>query len=436
MHVSRRDWLRLAAAGFGGASLCRWFPALAAEAAANAERRRACILLWMSGGPSQLDTFDPKPEHENGGEFKPIDTSVPGIQICEHLPKIAARMEDLAIVRSMSTKEGDHTRATYLGHTGYRPIGPLRYPSLGSLLSKELGRDDAELPNFVSIAPNRIVSPGAFGPGFLGPQYAPLIVGDAGPIANPMANPDSLSVRNIELPEGVDLAQSDARLGLLDTLETGFTAMRPDLPAESHRTAYEKAVRMMRSSAVGAFNLDDEPDELRDAYGRNAFGDGCLLARRLVERGVSFVEVSLNGWDTHNDNFTQVAQLCGTLDPACATLLEYLKTRGMLDDTLVLWMGDFGRTPQIQADRTGRDHFPAAWSTVFSGGGVRGGQVVGRTNESGMEVADRPVSMPDFLATVYLALGIDPTKTNMSNIGRPIPLADNGAEPIHEIVKS
>ena len=442
-HTSRRDWLRLASAGVLGGSMCRWFPAFAEEAAADPARKRACILLWMSGGPSQIDTFDPKPGHENGGEFAAIDTSVPGIQICEHLPGIAKQMEQMAIIRSMSTKEGDHTRATYLAHTGYLPQGPIRYPTLGSLFSKELGSHDAELPNFVSVAPNRFISPGAFGPGFLGPRYAPLVVGDRGLTPNPqMAEQTNLSVRNIELPQGVDLSQSDARLELLDLLETGFQESRSAMPVESHRTAYEKAVKMMRSSAVGAFNLEDEASELRDAYGRNPFGDACLLARRLVERGVPFIEVSLNGiqgnagigWDTHNDNFNQVQQLCGVLDPAWSTLLEDLDQRGMLDSTLVVWMGEFGRTPGIVADRTGRDHFPAAWSTVLCGGGIRGGQVIGASSEDGMTVADRPVSMSDYLATLCLALGIDPEKQNMSNVGRPIRLADPEASPIDEIV--
>ncbi len=442
-RTSRRDWLRLASLGVLGGSMCRWFPALAEETAANPQRKRSCILLWMSGGPSQLDTFDPKPGHPNGGEFKPIDTSISGIQICEHLPKLAQRMDDIALIRSMMTKEGDHTRATYLAHTGYLPQGPIKYPTLGSLFSKELGRDDAELPNFVSVSPNRFLSPGAFGPGFLGPQYAPLIVGDPGLTPAPnMQNADTLRVRNIDLPEGVDLAQSDARLELLGTLETSFQELRPDLPAQSHRTAYDKAVRMMRSSAVGAFNFDDEAAELRDAYGRNPFGDSCLLARRLVERGVPFVEVSLNGvqgnagigWDTHQDNFNAVKALCGVLDPAWSTLLDDLKTRGLLESTLVIWMGEFGRTPEIAADRTGRDHFPAAWSTVLCGGGIKGGQVIGRTSDDGMKVEERPVSMSDYLATICLALGLDPTKQNMSNVGRPIRLADPDAKPITEVL--
>ena len=442
-QINRRDWLRLSAAGYFAGAMSPWMPALAETAASDPRRTRACILLWMSGGPSQLDTFDPKPEHENGGEFKPIDTAVPGIQICEHLPQVAKQMQDLAVIRSMSTKEGDHTRATYLARTGYLPQGPIRYPTMGSLFSKEMGSHDAELPNFVSIAPNRFVSPGAYGPGFLGPAYAPLIVGNSSLTPGAaMQQDDALRVRNIDLPAGVDERQLDGRLGLLDTLETGFQASRPDVTVESHRLAYNKAVRMMRSQAVGAFTLDEEEDALRDAYGRNPFGQGCLLARRLVERGVPFVEVSLNsaagaggiGWDTHADNFNGVKALCETLDPAWATLTTDLKQRGLLDSTLVVWMGEFGRTPQIAEDRTGRDHFPAAWSTVIGGGGIQGGQVIGKTSDDGMTVEDRRVDTGDLLATICLALGLDPEKQNISNVGRPIRLSDPEATPIEEVL--
>jgi uncharacterized protein (DUF1501 family) len=440
--LSRRDWLRLSACGTFGLSLSRWFSALADEARGSKERQRSCILLWMSGGPSQMDTFDLKPEHENGGSFKAIDTSVPGIQISEHLPKLAQQMEHCAIIRSMLTKEGDHTRATYLLRTGYLPQGPVQYPTLGSVWSHELGSAESELPNFVSIAPYRFLSPAAFGPGFLGPKYAPLIVGDGNP--NQARNADyekSLQVKNLAAAAGVAPEQTDARLDLLAGLEADFSAGHPGIPSASHRAAYVQAVRMMRSEAVKAFDLNPEPDALRDAYGRNQFGQGCLLARRLIERGVPFVEVSLNGvqgapglgWDTHQDNFNAVQKLSETLDPAWATLLEDLKTRGLLDTTLVIWMGEFGRTPKIN-EMKGRDHFPAAWSTVLCGGGIRGGQVVGQSSPDGMTVAERPVAVADFLATACLALGIDPMGQNTSNVGRPIRIADPQAKPIEEVL--
>jgi hypothetical protein len=441
--LARRDWLRLCALGALGVSFSRWLPALAGEIATDKSRRRSCILLWMTGGPSQIDTFDPKPGHENNGPFQTIDTSVPGIRIAEHLPQLAKSMEHCALIRGMTTKEGDHTRATYLLRTGYLPQGPVHYPTLGSVWSKELSVSTAELPNFVSVAPYRFISPAAYGPGFLGPQHAPLVVGDAS-VPYGRARNDyekSLRVKNLDAPAGVAPEQTDKRLELLAGLEQDFVNRHPGVAPESHRTAYQAAVRMMRSESVKAFDLDQEPDALRDAYGRTPFGQGCLLARRLIERGVPFVEVSLNsaegpqglGWDTHNDNFNAVQKLCEVLDPGWATLLADLKSRGLLETTLVVWMGEFGRTPVINSNK-GRDHYPGAWTTVLSGGGIKGGQAIGRTSDDGRTVADRPVQVGDFLATACLALGIDPMKQNMSNVGRPIRIADPEAKPIREII--
>jgi hypothetical protein len=221
-------------------------------------------------------------------------------------------------------------------------------------------------------------------------------------------------------------------------MESDFVGRHPGVAPRSHQTAYDRAVRLMRTTAAKAFNLDEEPSTLRDAYGRSLFGQGCLLARRLVERGVPFVEVTLAGdngagWDTHAQNFEVVRQLSQVLDPAWGTLMGDLEVRGLLDSTLVVWMGEFGRTPAINPQR-GRDHFPTAWSTVLAGGGIRGGQAVGKTSPDGMEVVERPISVPDFLATVCLALGIDPLKQNVSNVGRPIRIADAGSKPIKEVL--
>ena len=441
-RMSRRDWMRWSAAAGLGCAASPWLAPLAQAAAGDPDRKRSCILLWMSGGPSQIDTFDLKPDHANGGEFQAIETAAPGVRICEHLPGVAKLMNHLAIVRSMSTKEGDHGRATYLARTGYLQTGPIQYPGVGSLLSKELGTDDAELPNYVSIGPYRFLSPAAYGPGFLGPKFAPLVVGEGNVFVRPDQYDDSaLRVKNLDLPDGVTEEQADARLDLLDFLEDDFLATRGGYTANSHRTAYNAAVRMMRSKAVEAFQLDKEPDELRDKYGRNPFGQGCLLARRLVEQGVPFVEVSLNGvagqqvfgWDTHVQNFASNKALCGVLDPAWAALTTDLEDRGLLDSTLIVWMGEFGRTPKINPN-SGRDHFPDAWSVVLGGGGIRGGQVIGRSSADGMLVEDRPVKVPDLMATICQALGIDPLNQNMSNVGRPIRLADPDASPISEVL--
>ena len=418
-----------------------WLPLLAAETANNPERKRSCILLWMNGGPSQIDTFDLKPGHPNGGEFKEIETAVPGIRFSEHLPQVAAWTKRMAIIRSMSTKEGDHSRATHLLHTGYAPQGPIQYPTLGSLLSKELGSQTSELPNFVSILPQRFISPTAYSPGFLGSRYAPMLVGTNGALrdAGGQSNVDrSLQVENLRPPAHVTAAQSARRLELLQEVERGFQADRPEIPVVSHAAAYDQAVRLMQSQAVEAFGFAGEADVLRARYGQTPFGQGCLLARRLIEHGVPFVDVTLSNsdrfsWDSHQQNFRAVKSLSAILDQAWSALLEDLDGRGLLDSTLIVWMGEFGRTPVIN-NNGGRDHFPAAWSTVLAGGGIRGGQVVGRTNQDGMTVADRPVTEADFLGTVCLALGLDPSRQNLSNVGRPIRLVDPKATPLKEIV--
>jgi hypothetical protein len=440
-RLSRRDWLRLASAGVLGASMSGWLENLAAAAATNPQRKRACILLWMNGGPSQMDTFDLKPGHANGGPIKEIATTVPGMKISEHLPKLAKHGKQLALVRSMSTKEGDHDRATYYLRTGYLPQGSIQYPPLGALVSKEMENDISDLPGFVSIAPVTFLAPGAFTPGFLGPRYAPLMVGDQGYGFGQQADYASvLKVENITPPKGIKKSQAEARIELMRGLQQDFLSKHPGTVAQGHRAAYDRALRLMSTQAAKAFDLSDEPSALRDRYGRSLFGQSCLLARRLIERGVPFVEVTLssapgamNNWDTHAQNFEQVKKLCEVLDPAWATLLEDLEQRGMLETTMIVWMGEFGRTPQINP-QAGRDHFPNAWSTVLAGGGIKGGTVYGKTSADGMSVKDKPVSVPNFLATVIKGLGLDPTKQNMSNVGRPIRLADAGSRPIEEVL--
>jgi hypothetical protein len=433
--LSRRELLRLAGVGLLGGSASGWMQGLAAHAASDPNRRKSCILLWMSGGPSQIDTFDPKPGHENNGPGTPIETSVPGILFGEHLPLMARQAADLAIIRGMSTKEGDHGRATYNLRTGYPQQGPVRYPALGALISKELERESAELPGFVSVAPERGISPAAFGPGFLGPRYAPLVVGER------TNRRGSFRVHDLQLPGGVDHRRSDDRLELMQTLAHDFQTSRPGIAPASHQDAYTRAVRMMRSPAARAFDLGDEPDSVRDNYGRNPFGQACLLARRLVEHGVPFIEITMSGadgqgqlgWDTHSQNFDAVKTLCGALDAGWAALMTDLRSRGLLDGTMIVWMGEFGRTPKIN-ENAGRDHYPNAWSAVLAGGGLKGGQAIGDTGRDGSEVHDRPVAVPDLLATIVKGLGLDPMSQNMDENGRPIRLVDPKAKPIAEVL--
>jgi hypothetical protein len=432
--LSRRTWLKLSAAGVLGCSTSGWLGALAADAAKNPQRKRSCVLLWMSGGPSQLDTFDLKPGHPNGGPFKPIATSVPGIQISEHFAKMAKLADHLAIVRSMTSKEGDHGRATYLLRTGYLPQGPVQYPSLGALVSKELGDDHAELPNYVSIAPFRFVNADAYGAGFLGPSRAPLIVGENSqrPFPQGQNNADeALRVQDLAPPAQVGTPRTDARIEMLRQVQREFLAQHPELPVWSHQNAYERAVRLMRSAAAKAFELEEEKADVRDAYGRNLFGQGCLLARRLVERRVPFVEVTLNGWDTHGNNANMVRSLSETVDAAWAALLTDLKDRGLLETTLIVWMGEFGRTPKFGRP-DGRDHWPTSFSAVLAGGGIRGGQVIGDTGPDGAAIKDRPVTVPEFLATICAALGNH--KQNLSNVGRPIRIVAPGTHAVEEVL--
>jgi hypothetical protein len=437
--LSRRDWLRVAGlasvVSFTGPG---WLRSLAADAATHPQRKRSCILLWMSGGPATIDLFDLKPGHPNGGPYKERETSVPGIKIGEHLPKLAEQMQHLAILRGMQTKEGDHGRATYHLRTGNLPQGAIEFPTLGSLVAKELTPEKPDLPGFIAIGAQRGVSLGAYSAGFLGPKYAPMFVADGQGVGNDPNFERSLRVPDLDLPSGVSREQSNSRIDLLREAEETFLSGRPGVATDSHKEAYDQAVRLMKAEATKAFDLKEEPAKLRDAYGRNLFGQGCLLARRLVERGVPFVEVGLGGvqggnWDSHANNFDQVKAMCGVLDPAWATLIADLKDHGLLETTTVVWMGEFGRTPKINPQR-GRDHFPTAWATVVGGGGIKGGQVIGKTSKDGMTVEERPISVPDLLSTVVRALGIDPDKQNTSNVDRPIRIVDRSANPIKEIL--
>jgi uncharacterized protein (DUF1501 family) len=408
--LSRRSFLRTLAAGAAGMGAFGWKDTLTLHADEMRKQGLACILLFMRGGPSQLETFDPKPGHANGGPTKAIPTAVSGIEIAEHWPNVAKGMKDIALIRSMTNKEGEHQRAAYQLHTGYVPGGAVKYPSLGAIIASEIGRKDFDLPHFVSIG-GRLATVGS---GFLGMQVAPFIVANA----NQMPT-------NATLPGGVTTSRFNRRLGLLQDLEEDFADSGGKARVADHRTLYTSAAQLVLSPQLKAFDVSQEKNEVRDRYGRTPFGQGCLLARRLVEMGVTFVEVESNGWDTHDNNFERVQSLAGTVDPAFATLVADLKDRGMLDRTLVIWMGEFGRTPRINP-RTGRDHYPRAFNVALAGCGSRGGQVIGATSDNGTDVKSRPVTVGDLFCTFYRALKINPRKENMSSVGRPIKLIDNG----------
>jgi hypothetical protein len=415
--VHRRDFLRAAAASGAAAGLMSWTDAICLSADELRKRGMACILLWMGGGPSQFETFSPKPSHENGGETKAIATSVPGIQIADSLPHVARVMNDVAIIRSMTSKEGSHPRASFLLHHGYLPMGGVKFPTLGSQVAHQIGDPAFDLPSFVRIGGRRAVDAG--GGGFLGVDYDPFV----------LQNPNTK-------PENTQPATRDERyarrLKLLDRLEADFGAVEGSDIVANHRKLIRKSSEMILSPRMEAFDLANESDKMRDAYGRTPFGAGCLLARRLVEAGVTFVEVNLEGWDTHEDNFARTQERNELFDRPMAQLVTDLKQRGMLARTLVIWMGEFGRTPRINA-RAGRDHYPRAFNIALAGGGVRGGQVVGETDSGGVEVTSRPVTVSDLFRTVYTTLGIDADHENMSRIGRPIRLVDGG-EVIRELL--
>jgi hypothetical protein len=411
---SRRDLLKITA----GLSMSGWLEVVAAHAAQTGKKTKSCIVLWMDGGPSHKDTFDMKPGTKDAGEFKPTATSVPGIQISEHLPKLAKWMHEGAILRSMATGEGAHGRAKYNLHTGYKEgVGGIVHPALGAIVSAELGNPDSPMPNFVSILRGN-----PYGAGFLGARHQPLLVADPN--------------RGVEnLKPNVSQGQFDTRSGILDDMENAFFRDYHAATSKDHHTTYRRAITLMKSKEAKAFDLTLEPAASREPYGSSLFGRGCLLARRLIEVGVPFAEVTLPGWDTHQDNFNRVKALSREMDAPIATLLGDLKQRGLLDSTLVVWMGEFGRSPKIntRSDKPGRDHHPAAWSSVFFGGGIKAGQVVGKTDPEGAIVKERPVPVIDFMATVCKLLGIDFTKHNNTPIGRPVRLVDKGAKPVEQL---
>jgi hypothetical protein len=410
--VLRRRGFFKAIGGLGlGASALSFTDLMAVHAGELRSRQKAMILLWMNGGPSQFETFDPKPDHPNGGETEAIDTSVPGIRIAQGWEKVSGVMQDVALIRSMTNKEGNHQRATYQLHTGYTPTASVKHPSFGASTARELADPSFDLPHLVQVGGG--VIPGA-GAGFLGTTFEPFRVDDA---TRPPANAAPV----------VSRGRYARRLGLLAGLErAGFGASGgADVVAE-HQALYAQTSSMVLSPRMKTFDLEEEPEALRDSYGRNPFGQGCLLARRLVETGVTFVEVRSPGnWDTHIDQADRLSELIPPVDQGFAALLSDLKERGMLDSTLVVWMGEFGRTPRINPNG-GRDHFPRAFSVAAAGCGIRGGQVIGSTTADGTDVADAPVAVPDLLSSFCLALGVDPTIEHMSPIGRPMKIVDGG----------
>jgi len=406
MSSTRRSFLCLSLAALAS-SLAQPGARAAGSTSTRGGRAKACILLFMHGGASQLDTFDPKPGRPTGGSVTTISTALPGVAVSQHLPELARRLDRVALVRSLTAREGNHDRARYLMHTGQPPQGGVQHPALGAWVAE--AHATGPLPGYVAIG-----GPGQ-GPGLLGAARAPFVVGDP-----------TQPVRNLMPPATVTRERQRDRAELWRTMQVGFERTHASPQATAHRTVVEQALAMRSSPDVVTFDLEREPTALRDRYGASAFGQGCLMARRLVQAGVPFVEVGLPGWDTHENNEDRVRRLCGPLDTGMSALLDDLEATGLLDETLVVWMGDFGRTPRINA-RGGRDHYPAVSSVLLAGGGIAGGQVVGATDADGYEIVDRPVTVADLVRTIATALGLDPTETRQSPGGRPISLVDGGS---------
>lgn len=414
MGFQRRDLLRMTLGASAGAMLSSklgfgWSPAVSAASGARAKR---VILLWMSGGPSQIDTWDPKPGTETGGSFQAIPTAVKGLSISEHLPKMAAMMDRVALVRTVHSNDPNHQTAIFMLHTGHKKENTVDYPHVGCMIAREIGDAAFDLPHVVRIGG----AEGGIGPGYLGPNFSPLLLQD-------MNDP----LKEVRVPDGIGVDRSARRTRLLRLQNEEFARPRAASDAiKNHQTTYERALKMIQSKRLEAFDLSKEPDAVRARYGDTPFGRACLMSRRLAETGVTFVEVELGGWDTHTDNFRQHQGLLAQVDPAMSGLIGDLSERDMLDDTMVIWMGEFGRTPRIN-ELKGRDHFTRCWSVVLAGGGIQPGRVVGTTDAGGRDVEEDPVSVADLFATLYRCLGIDTAREHQSNLGRPIKILDKGS---------
>jgi len=412
--MSRRHFMRHLATGAATVPAIEFISHLQAHAADLQKNNKACILMWMGGGPPTIDIWDLKPGSKNGGEFKPISTKG-DLQISEMMPETAMQMDKLSVVRSMSTREADHGRGRYYMHTAYAPNPTVTHPTFGSVVSYELGtkRKQLEIPAFVAVGGN----PGS--PGYLGMSHAPFSVGSNGQIRN---------ARMGETGKG----RLKQRLSMLGVIEDNFIRTNRGEAPKSHKDVYKKAVNLMTSEQMKAFKVNEEKPEVVEKYGNNNFGRGVLMARRLVETGVPFVEVSDGGWDTHNNNFGSMRNKLPIQDQAIAALTQDLKDRGMLDDVVLVWMGEFGRTPRINQN-VGRDHWAASWSVMIGGGGLNGGLAVGKTDADGVRVIGKSYQPGDIWATVAYALGIPLDTVHTSKRGRPMKIA-NGGQPVQELI--
>ncbi len=404
---SRRDFLRFSLAGGLVWAASGRLPA----AEAGKAKAKAAVLVFLDGGPSHIDTFDPKPGQDTGGPFKAIDTKIAGVQFSEHFSKLAAVADKLTVIRSLTSPEGDHDRAQVLLHTGYQPTPALNYPAIGAVVARETATDESDMPAFVSFGDTS-------GAGYLGQQFAPFIVGDVNNISP-----------NLVLPEGLSETRVARRLRAVQALNASFGQRVDAAAAADYTRLVTRANRFRQSPALQTVDWAAEEPKAWETYG-GGIGDGnlartFLAARRMLEHGAKFIEIRLGGWDTHGDNFNQVQALAGPLDAGLAAFLGDLAERGLLDQTLVACFGEFGRTPKINGDN-GRDHWNDVFSAVLAGGGIRGGQAIGKSDAKGEAVADRPVKVADLFATLLAAFGVDAAKEYRTPDGRPIKLTNGG----------
>ena len=411
--IDRRDFIAYSAKAFLGVGLMPL--SIRAKAFAASEehvraRAKNVIYLYMAGGMSHLDTFDTKPGTDVQGSTKTINTNADGVRISEYFPQLAKQMDKVAVINSLNSTQGAHEEGRYFLHSSYTKRGTIVHPGIGTWLAKYDGPRNPNLPPVVHVGN---VNPGG-GSGFLEARYAPLVIG----------NPEA-GLQNSNMRAGVTEDVFHDTLELARDFDASFQSRYGQRQVKAYTDMYDDAVRLMKSSDLAAFKLEEEAKPLREAYGDNPFGQGCLLARRLVENDVRFVEVTLGGWDTHTNNFERVGENSNVLDNALSTLLGDLSRRGLLEETMVVVATEFGRTPEINGN-DGRDHSPTAFSCLLAGGGIRGGQVYGKTDEKGKYVEEGKVDIPDFNATIAYGLGLPLDETVYSESGRPFKIADKG----------
>ena len=423
--VSRRSFVTGAAKTFLGIGA---MPLLANLATAATQygpgvnpnaKAKSVIYLYMNGGMSHLDTFDTKPGAETQGPVESIKTSADGVTISEFFPTVAKQAHNVAIVNSMNSTQGAHAQGRYFMHTSYFLRGTVRHPSMGAWASKFLGKINPTLPANIKIGGNS----SGLGAGFLESKYSALPIGD----------PEA-GLQHSQMIQGMTNQRFGSRLKKLRDMNAAFSKKYDTREARAYASMYDEAVKLMKSKDLAAFDLTQESDEMRDRYGRNRLGQACLLARRLVQNGVRFIEVDDGGWDTHGNNFERVAEKGAVLDQALGSLLADLEASGLLQSTMVVLATEFGRTPKIHPERdNGRNHYPQAFSCLLAGAGIKGGIKYGSTDDEGREVTDNMVVVPDFNATIATAMGIPITEEVISPDKRPFTVADKG-EPVEGLL--